>query len=96
MQIKWMIAKTMKYLLNPPALNDCRIDHLARVGARCELTKVSVGKHSYIGHQSFMVNTSVGSFCSIGERCCVGGGGTSDALCVDKPCFCQRIERHKV
>ena len=73
MNIKCIIAKSMKIILNPPALNSCMIDKSAKVGPRTEMTKCSMGRYSYIGQQCFMVNTNIGNFCSISDRVSIGG-----------------------
>ncbi len=73
MSLKYIIAKGLKIILNPPAINLCEIDKTARVCARSELSKCSIERYTYIGYQNFMVNVSVGSFCSIADRCSIGG-----------------------
>lgn len=70
---KLLIPKALKILLNPPALRKCVIDKTARVCSKSELTKVELGRYSYIGYDCFMVNVSIGKFCSIANRCCIGG-----------------------
>lgn len=72
-QLVYLIAKAMKILLNPPALNQCKIDKTAKVCSRSELTNCILERYSYIGYQNFMVNVHVGSFCSIADRCSIGG-----------------------
>lgn len=73
MNLKCKIAKGLKVLLNPPALNLCEVDKTAKVCSRSELARCSIGRYSYIGYQNFMVNVSIGSFCSIADRCSIGG-----------------------
>ena len=45
----------------------------SNVCSRSELTKCTIGRYTYIGYQNFMVNVSIGSFCSIADRCSIGG-----------------------
>lgn len=73
MNLKLLIAKGLKKILNPPALRNCNIDKTSRVCSQSELTRVKMGRYSYIGNDCFMVNTSIGSFCSIADRCYIGG-----------------------
>ena len=75
MNLKFLIAKGLKKVLNPPALNNCNIDKSAKVCAKSELNGVSLGKYSYVGNDCFMVQVDVGAFCSIADRCCIGGAG---------------------
>ena len=71
--MKFLIAKGLKKLLNPPALRNCKINSTARVCAKSELNNVMMGKYSYIGNDCFLVEVEIGSFCSIADRCCIGG-----------------------
>lgn len=73
MNLSYYIAKTLKKLLNPPALKKCKLDRTARVGARSELSRVTIARYSYVGSMCFLVNVEIGAFCSIADRCCVGG-----------------------
>ncbi|MDY4515073.1 MAG: CatB-related O-acetyltransferase [Lachnospiraceae bacterium] len=73
MDIKCFIAKGIKILLNPPAVNKCEIDKTSKVGPRTELTACRIDRYSYIGQQCFMVNVDVGGFCSIADRVSIGG-----------------------
>lgn len=72
-KVKFVVAKGLKWILNPPSLRDCQIDKTARICPKSELTYVKVGRYSYIGNQCFAVNASIGHFCSIADRCCIGG-----------------------
>lgn len=87
MDIKWTISKGIRYLFNPSALKNCQIDELANVGKGCDLKNVKIGKHSYIGHWSFALNTEIGKFCSLGQRCCIGGGSHPMQYVSTSPAF---------
>lgn len=73
MNIRCFIAKALKVLLNPPAINECIVDKTSKIGPRTELTNCTIGRYTYIGQLGFMVNTEIGSFCSIADKCCIGG-----------------------
>jgi len=73
MDLKILIAKGLKKILNPPALRKCDIDKTSKVCSKSELTRVKMARYSYIGNDCFLVNVSIGSFCSIADRCCIGG-----------------------
>lgn len=75
MNIRFLFAKGLKILLNPPALRNCDIDTTAKICAKSELNRVRIGKYSYVGSSCFMVHADVGAFCSIADRCCIGGAG---------------------
>lgn len=72
MNLKLILAKGLKYILNPPALRKCDIDKTSKVCPKSELSNVVMGKYSYIGHDCFMENVLIGAFCSIANRCCIG------------------------
>lgn len=73
MNLKCIIAKGLKIILNPSALNQCDIDKTSKICSRSELTRCVIGRYTYVGYQNFMVNVSIGSFCSIADRCSIGG-----------------------
>ena len=73
MDIKLLLSKGLKKILNPPALRDCSLDSTAKVCSKSELNFVKMGRYSYIGNDCFMVNVDIGSFCSIADRVCIGG-----------------------
>lgn len=73
MDLKLLIAKGLKIILNPPALRNCKIDRTSKVCSRSELNNVSIERYSYVGNNCFMVNANIGSFCSIADHCCIGG-----------------------
>lgn len=87
MDFKYILAKAMKRILNPPALNKCSIDKTSRVCSRSELTRVSMGKYSYVGNFCFLVNAKIGSFCSIADRCCIGGAAHPTSRVSTSPVF---------
>ncbi len=70
--IKYIFAKGLKVLLNPPALKKCNIDKTSAVCSKSELNAVSIGRYSYVGNQCLMVNVKIGSFCSIADNCYIG------------------------
>ena len=72
-KVKLILAKGLKIILNPPALRNCMIDKTSKVCPRSELTNVTMGKYSYIGGYSFLYNVKIENYCSIAERCCIGG-----------------------
>ena len=103
MNIKCIIAKGMKILLNPPALNNCIIDNSSKVGPRTEMTSCKLGRYSYVGQQCFMVNAEIGSFCSIADRVTIGGAShpmnyvsTSPVFHVGKNVLHKNFSNHKI
>lgn len=73
MNIKLLISKVLKIILNPPAVRECEISKNAKVCSKSELNFTSVGDYSYIGYQCYAAKASIGRFCSIGDGCKIGG-----------------------
>lgn len=89
MNIRWILAKGFKILLNPPALNRCKAHATAKVGPASELTNVEVGRYSYLGSRCFAVNAAIGSFCSIADNCRIGGAEHRTDYVSTSPVFCK-------
>lgn len=87
MDVKLLLAKGMKILLHPPALRECVIDSTAHVCSKSELTNVELGRYSYIGNNCFMVNTEIGSFCSIADNVNIGGASHPISRVSSSPVF---------
>lgn len=55
-------------------IEDCEIDHQAKIYHNHTFKNVTVGKGTYIGFNSNISNTSIGKFCSIGPNLMCGWG----------------------
>ena len=53
---------------------NCKIEKSSKVLGGCSLLNVTMGRYSYIGMRTDVVNTDIGSFCSIAGNCMIGGG----------------------
>ena len=73
LDFKLLIAKGFKIVFNPPALRSCNIHKTSKVCSKSELSNVILGRYSYIGNACFMVNVEIGNFCSIADKCSIGG-----------------------
>jgi chloramphenicol O-acetyltransferase type B len=49
-------------------ISQIKTDSSVLVQPKCHLTKIEIGKFSYIGLNSLMYNTKIGNFCSIGPN----------------------------
>lgn len=87
MNVKCVVAKILKILLNPPAINNCVLEKESKIGPRSELTKCKIGRYTYIGQQAFMVNVEVGAFCSIADRVTIGGANHPIEYVSSSPVF---------
>lgn len=57
-----------------PSFKQCQIDKTAKVASGSALTKVKMDRYSYVGSYTHITDTEIGSFCSIGGNCGIGGG----------------------
>lgn len=65
------------------------IDPTSKVDSECTLSKVKMGRYSYIGSGTRITDTNIGSFCSIGARCGIGGGLHPTNMVSTSPVFLQ-------
>lgn len=69
----YYLAKIL-HKLHIPSFNKCEIDPTARVASGSALAKVKMGRYSYVGSYTHITDAEIGSFCSIGDNCGIGGG----------------------
>ena len=56
-------------------IQNSNIDKTAAISSGVKFYRSSIGRYSYIGRNSFVIDTQIGSFCSIGPGCNIGGTG---------------------
>ena len=56
------------------SFKNCSLDPTSKVDSECALSKVKLGRFSYVGSGTRITDTHIGNFCSIGGRCGIGGG----------------------
>ena len=54
-------------------LQDCIVDKRAAICFGVKFYRGKIGKYSYIGNNSFVIDTSIGNFTSIAPDCYIGG-----------------------
>ena len=72
-KIGFYIAKGLRAVLQRPAIRSGVIDKHSRVCSGSQLSRVEMDRYSYIGHDCFLNNVKIGSFCSIADNCKIGG-----------------------
>lgn len=72
MNARYLYAKLIKRLHGAAVLNS-HIHKTARVGVSCNIYNISMGRYSYIGHDSQVTDTKIGAFCSISDHVYIGG-----------------------
>ena len=68
----FFLSKACRFL-NRPALRDCQVSRRANVGTGSNLIRVKMGDYSYCGKNCSILDTEIGSFCSIASYCAIGG-----------------------
>ena len=71
------------------SFKNCTIDPTSKVDSECTLSKVNMGRYSYIGSGTRITDANIGSFCSIGARCGIGGGIHPTNMVSTSPVFLQ-------
>lgn len=69
------------------SFNHCNLDPSVKVDSECTLSKVTIGRYSYVGSGTRITDTVIGSFCSIGGRCGIGGGIHPTSMVSTSPIF---------
>ena len=72
---------TFKYIwfkvwtkLKGSAINNSTIDKDAKIEAGTTFVNSEMGRFSYCGYNCFIINTNIGSFCSLSDNVSIGGG----------------------
>ena len=73
MNIKRLVAKGLRNVLQPPAITNSKLHKTSRVCSGTQVNFTAVDRYSYIGHDSFLLNANIGPFCSISDNCRIGG-----------------------
>ena len=73
MRLKRLIAKALREIMQPPAITNSTVSKKSRVCSGSHINSSRIERYSYVGHDCFMLKTSVGSFCSIADNCRLGG-----------------------
>ena len=69
----YYLAKIL-HKLRLTSFKRCMIDRTAKVDSECTLSKVKMGRYSYVASGTRITDANIGAFCSIGARCGIGGG----------------------
>lgn len=72
MKIQYLYSKLFKKL-HGKSIIDSVIDKSSVVYSGCNIVKIQMGRYSYVGHDSSIFNTQIGSFCSISDHVFIGG-----------------------
>lgn len=74
MDLKYIIPKILWKVLSPCAIRNSKLEKTVRVDIGSVISNSVMGRYSYIGRNTSISNTEVGSFACISNYCAVGGG----------------------
>ena len=89
--IKFYFAKGLRAVLNRPALKKCILNKHTRVCSGTQAYRVTLDEYSYIGHDCFLNNVSIGKFCSIADACKIGGARHQIGYVSTSPVFTRGL-----
>jgi len=72
MGISYYFAKAIK-ILHLPAIKNSTIHNTSKVSSATLLVNIIMNKYSFIGSNCTVINTEIGSFCSIADNVIIGG-----------------------
>ncbi len=70
--IKYLISKLL-LKIQIPSIKNSKINTSSKVCSRTNLLNVHIAEYSYIGKDGKIINSTIGKFCSIGDRVTIGG-----------------------
>ena len=73
MNVKRLIAKGLRAVLQPPALTNSTVGKHTRVCSGTQMNDSSMKPYSYVGHDCFLLAADIDSFVSIADNCRIGG-----------------------
>ena len=82
----FMVSKVLR-AINRPALRNCQVDKSATVGTGSNCIGTTIGRYSYLGKNTSVVDADIGSFCSIASYCAIGGEGHEVGFVSTSPVF---------
>ena len=88
MGLSYYFAKLMSKM-QIASIKDSEIDRTSKVYEKCTLSRVKLGRYSYIVKNTNITDARIGSFCSIGGRCQIGGGLHPTDMVSTSPVFLE-------
>lgn len=74
MELKYVIPKIMRKIFDGCAIRKSKLDKTVRADIGSVISNSEMGRYSYIGRNTSLSNTTVGSFTCISNYCAIGGG----------------------
>lgn len=74
MTLKFLWFKLLSKIRGVGLVNSA-VDHDSKIEAGTVFVNSSMGRFSYCGYDCYLINSQIGSFCSISDCVSIGGGG---------------------
>lgn len=98
---KYIWSKTLKKIRLSSILNS-EIHPTSKVESGCNILNMIMGRYSFCGYDCEIINTEIGSFCSIASNVVIGGGmhpidwvSTSPVFYVGRDSIKMKFSKHK-
>ena len=87
MNVKRLIAKGLRALLQPPAITNSSVNKKSKIYSGSQINNSKIEKYTYVGHDCFLLSANIGPFCSIADNCRIGGASHTIQYVSSSPCF---------
>ncbi len=84
--VEYIISKIIKKL-HLRAIKNSSVNKTSSIGAKTDFINSRMDRHSFCGYDCIIINTSIGSFCSISGNCEIGGASHSIDWVSTSPVF---------
>lgn len=74
MEVSYVFPKICRKVFQRAAIKGSAVDRTARVDIGSVVAGCTLGRYSYVGEHTTIIETEVGSFSSISNYCAIGGG----------------------
>lgn len=71
-KIAYYFAKFIRKI-QIPAIKNSAIFKTSKIMAGCHIVDSNIGRYSYVGYDTSVINVEIGNFCSIAGGCSIGG-----------------------
>lgn len=92
--IEYLVSKIIKKM-HFRAVKNSFIDKTSSVAAGTQFINSKMDRHSFCGYDCIIINTNIGSFCSISSNCEIGGASHSIDWVSTSPVFNENKDQIK-
>ena len=86
MGISYYFSKAIKFL-HLPAIKNSKIHHTSKVSSATHLVNTTIDRYSFIGSNCTVIESEIGSFCSIADNVIIGGAAHPISWVSTSPVF---------